>query len=162
MPFPQQVGQAAFAASHHLLLDALAERPGWAGGASQLIARLSGELAHAVGLPDADVDRIRTASLLHDLGKLGHQNQLALRGGRGERLPIDHIDAGVAHTVANATGVDPETARKNVLAKFGGLATGRMTTPEEVATLVVMLASPRTANVTGSNFVIDGGLIKTL
>jgi hypothetical protein len=26
----------------------------------------------------------------------------------------------------------------------------------------VMLASPRTANVTGSNFVIDGGLIKTL
>ena len=37
-----------------------------------------------------------------------------------------------------------------------------MTTPEEVATLVVMLASPRTANVTGSNYVIDGGLVKTL
>jgi len=27
---------------------------------------------------------------------------------------------------------------------------------------VVMLASPRTANVNGSNYVIDGGLIKTL
>jgi NAD(P)-dependent dehydrogenase (short-subunit alcohol dehydrogenase family) len=69
---------------------------------------------------------------------------------------------GVAQTVARATGVDPETAKKNVLASIGGLATGRMTTPEEVATLVLMLASPRTANVTGSNFVIDGGLIKTL
>ena len=69
---------------------------------------------------------------------------------------------GVAQTVAKATGVDPETAKKNVLASIGGLATGRMTTPEEVATLVVMLASPRTANVTGSNYVIDGGLIKTL
>jgi NAD(P)-dependent dehydrogenase (short-subunit alcohol dehydrogenase family) len=69
---------------------------------------------------------------------------------------------GVAQTVAKATGVDPETARKNVLASIGGLATGRMTTPEEVATLVVMLASTRTANVTGSNYVIDGGLIKTL
>jgi NAD(P)-dependent dehydrogenase (short-subunit alcohol dehydrogenase family) len=69
---------------------------------------------------------------------------------------------GVAHTVANATGVDPETAKENVLAKIGGLATGRMTTPEEVADLVVMLASPRTANVTGSNYLIDGGLIKTL
>ena len=69
---------------------------------------------------------------------------------------------GVAQTVAKATGTDPDTARKNVLASIGGLATGRMTTPEEVATLVVMLASPRTANVTGSNFVIDGGLIKTL
>ena len=43
-----------------------------------------------------------------------------------------------------------------------GFATGRFTTPEEVATLVVMLASERTANVTGANFVIDGGLIKTM
>ena len=49
--------------------------------------------------------------------------------------------SGVAQTVANATGVDPETALRNVLANIGGLATGRMTTPEEVATLVVMLAS---------------------
>ena len=33
---------------------------------------------------------------------------------------------------------------------------------EEVATFVVLLASPRTANVTGANYVIDGGLVKTL
>jgi NAD(P)-dependent dehydrogenase (short-subunit alcohol dehydrogenase family) len=68
---------------------------------------------------------------------------------------------GVAHTVAKATGVDPETARKNVLASIGGIPTGRLTTPEEVAILAVLLASPLTANVTGSNYVIDGGLIKT-
>ena len=71
-------------------------------------------------------------------------------------------EGGVAQTVAKATGVDAETAKNNVLASIGGLATGRMTTPEEVATLVVLLASKRTANVTGSNYVIDGGLIKTL
>jgi NAD(P)-dependent dehydrogenase (short-subunit alcohol dehydrogenase family) len=71
-------------------------------------------------------------------------------------------EGGVADTVAKATGVDPETARKNVVASIGGFATGRFTTPEEVATLVVMLASPRTGNVTGANYVIDGGLIKTL
>jgi NAD(P)-dependent dehydrogenase (short-subunit alcohol dehydrogenase family) len=69
---------------------------------------------------------------------------------------------GVAATVAKATGVDADTARSNVIASIGGLATGRFTTPEEVANLVVMLASGRIANVTGSNFVIDGGLIKTL
>jgi NAD(P)-dependent dehydrogenase (short-subunit alcohol dehydrogenase family) len=68
---------------------------------------------------------------------------------------------GVAQTVAKATGVDAETAKKNVLASIGGVPTGRLTTPEEVATLVVMLASKRTANVTGANYVIDGGLIKT-
>jgi NAD(P)-dependent dehydrogenase (short-subunit alcohol dehydrogenase family) len=71
-------------------------------------------------------------------------------------------EGGVAKTAAKAMGVDADTARDRVLAGIGGLATGRLTTPEEVAALVVVLASERTANVTGSNFVIDGGLIKTL
>jgi NAD(P)-dependent dehydrogenase (short-subunit alcohol dehydrogenase family) len=69
---------------------------------------------------------------------------------------------GVAETVAEATGVDADTARETVIAGIGGFATGRFTTPEEVATLVTLLASERTANVTGANYVIDGGLIKTI
>jgi NAD(P)-dependent dehydrogenase (short-subunit alcohol dehydrogenase family) len=69
---------------------------------------------------------------------------------------------GVAQTVAKATGVDADTARDKVVPSIGGFATRRFTTPEEVATLVVMLASERTGNVTGANYVIDGGLIKTL
>jgi NAD(P)-dependent dehydrogenase (short-subunit alcohol dehydrogenase family) len=68
---------------------------------------------------------------------------------------------GVAQTVAAATGVDADTARKQVVAGIGGFATGRFTTPAEVATLIALLASSRTANVTGANYVIDGGLIKT-
>jgi NAD(P)-dependent dehydrogenase (short-subunit alcohol dehydrogenase family) len=32
---------------------------------------------------------------------------------------------------------------------------------KEVATLVTLLASPRAGNVTGANWVIDGGLVKT-
>jgi NAD(P)-dependent dehydrogenase (short-subunit alcohol dehydrogenase family) len=70
-------------------------------------------------------------------------------------------DDGVAATVGAATGVDADTARDAVVASIGGFATGRFTTPEEVATLVVLLASERTGNVTGANYVIDGGLIKT-
>jgi NAD(P)-dependent dehydrogenase (short-subunit alcohol dehydrogenase family) len=70
-------------------------------------------------------------------------------------------DDGVAATVASAAGIDVDTAREQVVAGIGGFATGRFTTPEEVATLVALLASERTANVTGANFVIDGGLIKT-
>jgi NAD(P)-dependent dehydrogenase (short-subunit alcohol dehydrogenase family) len=42
-----------------------------------------------------------------------------------------------------------------------GSPCGRFTKPEEVATLVCLLASPLSGNVTGANFVIDGGLIKT-
>jgi NAD(P)-dependent dehydrogenase (short-subunit alcohol dehydrogenase family) len=65
---------------------------------------------------------------------------------------------GAAETFAKATGVDADTIRGTAMA---AIATGRFTTPEEVATLVTMLASNRTANVTGVNYVIDGGLIKT-
>jgi NAD(P)-dependent dehydrogenase (short-subunit alcohol dehydrogenase family) len=68
---------------------------------------------------------------------------------------------GVAETVAKATGVDADTARNTIIAGIGGFATGRFTTPEEVAALITFLASDRTANVTGVNYVIDGGLIKT-
>lgn len=70
-------------------------------------------------------------------------------------------EGGVAETVARATGVDADTARANVVAGIGGFATGRFTTPEEVADLAVWLASSRAGNVTGTNSVIDGGLIKT-
>lgn len=68
-------------------------------------------------------------------------------------------DHGVAAAVGDATGVDPAMVRDQAIA---AMPTGRFTTPDEVATLVALLASPRTANVTGSNYVIDGGLVKTM
>jgi NAD(P)-dependent dehydrogenase (short-subunit alcohol dehydrogenase family) len=40
--------------------------------------------------------------------------------------------------------------------------TGRFTHPDEIADLVLFLASGRAANITGSDFVIDGGLVTTL
>lgn len=65
---------------------------------------------------------------------------------------------GVAATLGAATGVDADTVRETATS---AIATGRFSTPQEVATLVTMLASERTANVAGVNYVIDGGLIKT-
>jgi NAD(P)-dependent dehydrogenase (short-subunit alcohol dehydrogenase family) len=66
---------------------------------------------------------------------------------------------GVAAAIAAATGSTADAVREQAITS---MPTGRFTTPEEVATLVALLASPRTANVTGSNYVIDGGLIKTM
>ena len=66
---------------------------------------------------------------------------------------------GVAATIAAATGSDAATVREQAIAS---MPTGRFTTPKEVATLVALLASPRAGNVTGSNYVIDGGLVKTM
>ena len=68
---------------------------------------------------------------------------------------------GVAQTVAQATGVTADTARKTIIAGIGGFATGRLTTPAKVAALITFLASGRVGNITAANYLIDGGLIKT-
>jgi NAD(P)-dependent dehydrogenase (short-subunit alcohol dehydrogenase family) len=65
---------------------------------------------------------------------------------------------GVADTVGRASGSGADVVRDQMAAS---MPTGRFTTPEEVATIVTVLCSPRMANVTGANWVIDGGLIKT-
>jgi NAD(P)-dependent dehydrogenase (short-subunit alcohol dehydrogenase family) len=68
-------------------------------------------------------------------------------------------DHGVAATVAQAHGGDPAGVAEQQAAQA---PTGRFTEPQEVADLVVLLASERASNVTGADFVIDGGLIQTL
>jgi NAD(P)-dependent dehydrogenase (short-subunit alcohol dehydrogenase family) len=68
-------------------------------------------------------------------------------------------DEGVAATVAKATGGDPHAVARLAA---GEAVTGRFTDPQEVADLVLLLASDRAGNVTGADFVIDGGLITTL
>jgi NAD(P)-dependent dehydrogenase (short-subunit alcohol dehydrogenase family) len=68
-------------------------------------------------------------------------------------------DDGVAATVARASGKDPEAIAKRAASDS---VTGCFTRPQEVADLVLLLASDRTANVTGADFTIDGGLITTL
>jgi NAD(P)-dependent dehydrogenase (short-subunit alcohol dehydrogenase family) len=66
---------------------------------------------------------------------------------------------GVAATVSAATGARPEDVENQAAHQ---MVTGRFTRPAEVADLVLFLASDRTANVTGADFAIDGGLITTL
>jgi NAD(P)-dependent dehydrogenase (short-subunit alcohol dehydrogenase family) len=95
-------------------------------------------------------------SLAQEFGAKGIRVNCVSPGQVGTELWLGRD--GVAETIARATGVDAETVREGATA---AIATGRFTTPQEVATLVTMLASDRLANVTGVNYVIDGGLIKT-
>ncbi|HEY3896800.1 MAG TPA: oxidoreductase [Pseudonocardiaceae bacterium] len=68
-------------------------------------------------------------------------------------------DEGVAATVARARDGHPDEVAKQAVADT---STGRFTHPREVADLVVLLASARAGNVTGTDVLIDGGLVKTL
>jgi NAD(P)-dependent dehydrogenase (short-subunit alcohol dehydrogenase family) len=95
-------------------------------------------------------------SLAQEFGPKGIRVNCVSPGQVGTDLWLG--EHGVAATFANVTGVDADTIRETATA---AIATGRFTTPQEVATLVTVLASERTANVTGVNYVIDGGLIKT-
>ena len=54
------------------------------------------------------------------------------------------------------------TPRKTIIAGIGGFATSRLTTPEEIATLITYLASDRTAKITGASYLIDSGLTKAI
>jgi NAD(P)-dependent dehydrogenase (short-subunit alcohol dehydrogenase family) len=65
----------------------------------------------------------------------------------------------LVNTVGGAVGLAPEAVQKKAA---GDSVTGRFTTPDEVAALVVMAASDRIGNVTGTDFILDGGLVSTL
>jgi NAD(P)-dependent dehydrogenase (short-subunit alcohol dehydrogenase family) len=68
-------------------------------------------------------------------------------------------EEGVAATVSAAQGSDAHAVAGEAVKNT---ATGRFTSPEEVADLIVFLASSRASNVTGANYLIDGGLSQGL
>lgn len=68
-------------------------------------------------------------------------------------------DGGIAEQFATASGATPDEVVRSVSA---GAATGRFTTPAEVADLVVFLTSDQAANITGADIRIDGGYVPTI
>ncbi|WP_213584741.1 SDR family NAD(P)-dependent oxidoreductase [Paenibacillus sp. J2TS4] len=55
---------------------------------------------------------------------------------------------------------DPEEAKRFALNR--GISLGRFAEPHEVAELTVFLASDHAAMITGADYIIDGGLVKTI
>ncbi len=65
-----EVGRLAGLAAEQALIQTLIPYPNYRGQPSARIATLAGLLGRHLGLPDADLDRLRIAALLHDVGKL--------------------------------------------------------------------------------------------
>ena len=63
--------------------------------------------------------------------------------------------------LAEEAGTDIATARERFMATFN-IPLGRPGTPDDVAALVTFLVSPSAVYLTGTNHVIDGGLLPTV
>lgn len=78
------------------------------------------------------------------------------------RTPFWTAPGGFAHIVAGAAGTTAEQAMDEVIPRNMSILSGRFSEADEVATLALFLSSDVAANITGSDFVIDGGTIKTV
>jgi NAD(P)-dependent dehydrogenase (short-subunit alcohol dehydrogenase family) len=67
---------------------------------------------------------------------------------------------GIADAIAHASGGTREAVVAQA-AQLNSMTIGRMIAPEEVAALVLFLASDRAAAITGVEYLIDGGMVKT-
>ncbi|MGW7379197.1 SDR family NAD(P)-dependent oxidoreductase [Streptomyces sp. NPDC054794] len=78
------------------------------------------------------------------------------------RTPFWTAPGGFADATAAQAGTTAQEAIDVVVPQSMGISTGRVTEPHEVADLTLFLASPLAGNITGAEFTIDGGQIKTL
>ncbi|MCX5380586.1 oxidoreductase [Streptomyces sp. NBC_00091] len=77
------------------------------------------------------------------------------------RTAIWEDPEGFGGKVAQAAGVDHAAFLKGIPEAFR-ITTGRITEPQEVASLIVFLLSEAAANITGADYVVDGGTLKTV
>lgn len=67
----------------------------------------------------------------------------------------------LAERLAQQAGTDYEGGKQIIMKALGGIPLGRPSRPAEVANLIVFLASPLAATITGTEIVIDGGTVPT-
>jgi len=93
-------------------------------------------------------------------------NEVSPKGIRVNTVSPGFIETDAAtrliQRMADHDKADYATARQKLMDMLGGIPLGRLNRPDEVAELVVFLASDRASAITGSEYVIDGGTIPTI
>ncbi|GAA2264407.1 SDR family oxidoreductase [Nonomuraea roseoviolacea subsp. roseoviolacea] len=94
--------------------------------------------------------------------EFGGQGLRALTVTPGPTRTRNWIDSdGYVGELARAAGLELDEFLARVPEQMG-ITTGRLTEPEETAALVAFLASPVSGNLTGADYLADGGAIKTV
>lgn len=115
-------------------------------------------------LPDATTAYAAAKAALSTYSK-SLSKEVSPKGVRVVRVSPGWIETeasvALAQRLAQEAETDYEGGKKIIMDALGGIPLGRPSTPTEVANLIVFLASPRAASITGSEFVIDGGTVPT-
>ncbi|MEV4802861.1 SDR family oxidoreductase [Nonomuraea sp. NPDC049421] len=69
---------------------------------------------------------------------------------------------GAADIIAAQAGTDRDSVIDKVAPEMMNLSTGRLAEPQEIADVVALLASPRSASTTGADFAVDSGFLKQI
>lgn len=96
----------------------------------------------------------------------GLSNEVAPKGVRVVSVAPGFVEtrasSALIERLAAEKGIDAAAARQMLMDSLGGIPVGRPASPEEVAELVMFLASPRAASINGAEYVIDGGTVPTI
>jgi NAD(P)-dependent dehydrogenase (short-subunit alcohol dehydrogenase family) len=69
-------------------------------------------------------------------------------------------EGGAADIIAAETATDRDTVMNKLAPEMMQLTTGRLIDPQEIADAILLLVSPRSGSTTGTELVVDGGLVK--
>jgi len=101
-----------FLGSIRMLAAAIDEKDPYTRGHSGRVARYSTIIGHALGMNAEDLDRLRIAALLHDVGKIGVDDRVLKKPGK---LTDEEFDLMKQHTVKGANIMRPVAQLKDVL-----------------------------------------------
>ncbi|MCB5181608.1 oxidoreductase [Streptomyces antimicrobicus] len=140
------------------VLPDLVERRGAVVNVSSVCSRLPATGPVAYSAAKAALGAV-TKSLAEEFGPRGVRVNTVSPGPTRTAVWEDPADFG--GKVAEAAGVGHAELLDALPARFG-LTTGRMTEAREVASVIVFLLSEAAGNVTGADYVVDGGMVKTV
>ncbi|GAA2680735.1 SDR family oxidoreductase [Streptomyces aculeolatus] len=139
-------------------LPSLIERGGAIVNVSSIAALRPGPVPVAYGATKAAVNALGK-SLAEEFGPKGVRVNTVSPG--VVRTPVWADPEGAIGKMLAEAGMDHAEFLEQVPAKFG-ITTGRLAESEEVAALIAFLLSDVARNITGANYLIDGGAIKTV
>ena len=107
-----EANRELFLGSIRMLAAAIDEKDPYTRGHSGRVAKYSTLIARELGLSDEDLDKLRIAALLHDVGKIGVDDRVLKKPGK---LTAEEFELMKQHTVKGANIMRPVSQLKEML-----------------------------------------------